>query len=166
MPARGVAQSQNVQFLRASIRRILEPSVEARTIRIGRHRRSDVTQTCLPVVLACLCRLAVISRTRVSDLKYLSPASDYCVFDSSLGGAGFPRIQPPRVWALSCWFGRGGWCARKVCVGIQSNDLRCNWSPGWGFLLECVAPPRNSQWDHARCGLTASKLSNLNSKRI
>ena len=54
----------------------------------------------------------------------------------------------------------------KLSLGIQSNDLQRNRSPGWCFLVECVAPARNFQRDDASFRLAENKLSKLNSKSV
>src|SRR5690242_1998723 len=100
MPARAAARSQNVQFLRVSRRRSLEPHLEAGIIGITRRWRSDAAEACLPFVLASLCRFAFITWTRLPHLDGLPTARDRCVFDFDLSSAGFPGNQAAWVWTL------------------------------------------------------------------
>ena len=135
MPATAAGQSPSAQFLKALIKRNLEPLLEARIIGVTGHRCSDTSQTRLPIVLASLCRFALIPWTRIPNLNGLSSTFDSRFSDTCVGGAGLPSKQAPWIWAFFSWHHCGG-CrlAWKISLGSQCNNLRCSGDPGCSSL--------------------------------
>lgn len=96
-----------------------ESRSEAELCRSTGHRRFPVAQTDLPALLACLCRLAGVSWTWISDLVEVLDAANSGIPSACFGGACVQSSESPRIWSLRA---RTGCYSHdydgQICMGI------------------------------------------------